>query len=151
HGHSIGAMSVGLSKFRQWYKNLLPNCFKVSAPLNKKAAKEVEKLLSKGDIAAYISEPIVCNIGVEIPTPEYYEIIQNACRKYGTVFIIDEVATGFGRTGKMFASEYYSLSPDIMCMSKGISGGYGAIGATIMTEKVAKSFEFDFSFYSTYG
>lgn len=151
HGHSIGAMSVGDSSFREWYKNLLPNCYKIKAPLDEKAAREIEKLLSKKDIAAYISEPIVCNIGVEIPEKKYFEIVRAACRKYGTVFIADEVATGFGRTGKMFASEHYNLDPDIMTMAKGVSGGYGAIGATIMTPEVAKSFEFDFSFYSTFG
>ena len=151
HGHSIGAMSVGSSRFREWYKNLLPNCYKIKAPLNENAAKEVEKLLSKRDIAAYISEPVICNIGLEIPDKKYYEIVQKACKKYGAVFISDEVATGFGRTGKMFASEHYNLRPDIMCLAKGLSGGYGAIGATIMTKEVAKSFEFDFSFYSTFG
>lgn len=151
HGHSIGAMSVGMSDFRKWYKNLLPDCYKIEAPLDKKAAVKVEKLLSQGDIAAYISEPIICNIGVEIPKKEYFEIVQKACKKYGTVFIIDEVATGFGRTGKMFGSEHYNLRPDIMCLAKGLSGGYGAIGATIMTKELADSFEFDFSFYSTFG
>lgn len=151
HGHSIGAMSVGSSDFRKWYKNLLFHCYKIKPPLNEKAARKVEKILSKRDIAAYISEPIVCNIGIEIPDKKYYEIVQAACKKYGTVFIIDEVATGFGRTGKMFASEHYNLKPDIMCLAKGLSGGYGAIGATIMSDEVAKSFEYDFSFYSTFG
>ena len=67
HGHSIGAMSIGSSNFRNWYTNLLPDCYKVEAPLDEKAARKVEKLLSKRDIAAYISEPIVCNLGVEVP------------------------------------------------------------------------------------
>lgn len=151
HGHSIGAMSIGSTDFRKWYKNLLFHCNKIRAPLDEKAAQKVVKLLSKRDIAAYISEPIICNMGVEIPSKEYFEIVQKACKKYGTVFIIDEVATGFGRTGKIFASEHYNLEPDIMCLAKGLSGGYGAIGATIMTKEVAKSFEFDFSFYSTFG
>ncbi|OGE08072.1 hypothetical protein A2615_00585 [Candidatus Curtissbacteria bacterium RIFOXYD1_FULL_41_36] len=151
HGHSIGAMSIGSSDFRSWYKNLLFHCNKITPPLNEQAAVKVEQLLSKRDIAAYISEPIVCNIGVEIPDKIYYGIVQKACKKYGTLFVADEVATGFGRTGKMFACEHYSLEPDIMCLAKGLSGGYGAIGATIMTEEVAKSFEFSFSFYSTFG
>lgn len=151
HGHSIGTMSVGSSDFRSWYKNLLPDCYKITPPLNAEAAKKVEKILSKGDIAAFIAEPIVCNLAVEIPTNEFFDIIQKACKKYGTLLIIDEVATGFGRTGKMFASEHYNLQPDIMCMAKGITGGFGALGTTIMTEEVAKSMEFDFSFYSTFG
>ena len=151
HGHSIGAMSIGSSNFRNWYTNLLPNCYKVEAPLDEKAARKVEKLLSKRDIAAYISEPIVCNLGVEVPDKKFFKIVQAACKKYGTLFIIDEVATGFGRTGKMFGSEHYGLKPDIMCMAKGLTGGFGGLGATIMTPEVAKSFEFDFSFYSSFG
>lgn len=151
HGHSIGAMSVGMSYFRGKYINLLPACYKIKPPLDKKAALEVEKLLSKGDIAAYISEPIICNLAVIIPTQEYFDIVGRACKKYGTVFIIDEVATGFGRTGKLFASEWFGLKPDIMTLGKGLTGGYGAMGAAIMTEEVAKSMEFNFSFYSTFG
>lgn len=151
HGHSIGAMSIGLSDFRKQYKNLLPGCSKISPPLNKEAANKVKALLSKGDIAAYISEPIVCNLGVEVPINDYFQIIQQACKNTGTVFIIDEVATGFGRTGKMFASEHFGIQPDIICLGKGLSGGYGALGATVITEAVAKSFEFPFSFYSTFG
>lgn len=151
HGHSIAAMSLGISEFRIRYNNLLPDCYQITPPLDKKAAEKVDKILSKGDVAAYISEPIVCNLGVEIPTKEFFEIIQESCKRNGTVFIIDEVATGFGRTGKLFASEHYGLEPDIMCLGKGLTGGYGALGATIMTESVAKSLEFPFSFYSTFG
>jgi acetylornithine/succinyldiaminopimelate/putrescine aminotransferase len=151
HGHSIGAMSVGASFFRSWYKNLFPDCYKVNPPLNAEAARKVEKILSKRDIAAFISEPVICNLGVVIPTKEFFDIVQKACRKYGTLFIADEVATGFGRTGKMFACELYGIEPDIMCLAKGLTGGFGALGATVMTEKVAKSMEFGFSFYSTFG
>ncbi|TAK96978.1 aspartate aminotransferase family protein [Patescibacteria group bacterium] len=151
HGHSIGAMSVGASYFRDWYKNLLFHCHKIKPPLDAEAAAKVEKLLAKGDIAALIMEPVICNLGVLIPEKEFMRRVQQACKKYGTLLVMDEVATGFGRTGKLFASEYYKLQPDIMCLAKGITGGYGGLGATIMTEKVAKSMEFDFSFYSTFG
>lgn len=151
HGHSIGAMSIGSSDFRKWYKNLLNHCHKIKPPLGEKALRQIEKLLKQRDIAAYISEPIICNLGVEIPEKDFLPKVQKLCRKYGTLFIMDEVATGFGRTGKMFASEHFNLRPDIICLAKGVSGGYGAIGATIMTKEVAKSFEFDFSFYSTFG
>lgn len=151
HGHSIGAMSVGMSYFREKYSNLLPGCYKIKPPLDKKAALEVEKLLSKGDVAAYISEPIICNLAVVLPTEEYWEIVQRACKKYRTIFIVDEVATGFGRTGKLFASEWFGLQPDIMTLGKGLTGGYGAMGVAIMTEEIANSMEFNFSFYSTFG
>lgn len=151
HGHSIGAMSVGMSYFRERYTNLLADCYKIKPPLDKKAALEVEKFLSKGDVAAYISEPIICNLAVVLPTQEYWDIVQRACKKYGTVCIVDEVATGFGRTGKLFASEWFGLKPDIMTLGKGLTGGYGAMGAAVMTEELAKSMEFNFSFYSTFG
>lgn len=151
HGHSIGAMSVGMSYFRERYTNLLADCYKIKPPLDKTSALEVEKLLKKGDVAAYISEPIICNLGVVVPDQEYFDIVGRACKKYGTVFIVDEVATGFGRTGKLFASEYYGLEPDILCLGKGLTGGYAALGVAIMTEEIAKSLEFNFSFYSTFG
>ncbi len=151
HGHSIGAMSIGSSGFRGWYKNLLPGCYKIKPPLDAEAGKRIEKILSKRDVAAFISEPVICNLGVVIPTKEFFDIVQKACKKYGTLFIADEVATGFGRTGKMFACEHYGIKPDIICLAKGLTGGFGALGATIMTEEVAKSMEFSFSFYSTFG
>lgn len=151
HGHSLGALSVGKTDYRKWYSNLLPDCYKVKPPLDIHTAREVETMLKKGDIAAYISEPIVCNLAIERPTKEYFDIVQKACKKYGTVFIIDEVATGFGRTGAMFACELYNIEPDILCLGKAITGGYGVLGATMMTEAVAKSMSFDFSFYSTFG
>ena len=151
HGHSIGAMSIGSSEFRKYYKNLLPGCYKIRPPLNAEAGRKVENILKKGNIAAFISEPIICNLGVLIPDKEFFEIVQKACRKYGTLLIIDEVATGFGRTGKLFASEHYNLEPDIICLGKGLTGGYGALGAAVMTKEVAKSMEFNFSIYSTFG
>jgi acetylornithine/succinyldiaminopimelate/putrescine aminotransferase len=119
--------------------------------LDNSAADRAIKLLKNKDIAALIMEPIICNLGVVVPEKVFMQKIQSACKKYGTLLIIDEVATGFGRTGKVFASEHYDLRPDIMCLAKGITGGYGGLGATIMTPEVAKSMEWDFSFYSTFG
>src|SRR3989338_6389300 len=151
HGHSIGAMSIGSSDFRSWYKNLLPDCYKVELPLNENAARKVERILSKREVAAFISEPVICNLGVIIPDKKFFDIVQATCKKYGTLLIADEVATGFGRTCKMFASEHYNLKPDILCLAKGATGGFGALGVTMMTDEIAKSFKFGFSFYSTFG
>ena len=151
HGHSIGAMSIGMSYFRTQYSNLLPNCYKIDPPLDVRAAEKVVNLLKNRDIAAYISEPIINNLGVVIPTPEFYQIVSQACKKTGTLFIMDEVATGFGRTGMLFASEHYNLQPDILCLGKALTGGYAAMGATLMTEEIAKSMQWNFSFYSTFG
>src|SRR3989344_3312407 len=151
HGHSIGAMSVGASDFRSWYKNLLPDCYKINPPVNMKAADKLEELLKRRDIAALIMEPIICSLGVEIPTKEFMSRAQAICKKFGTLLIMDEICTGFGRTGKLFASEYFDIEPDIMCLAKAITGGYGGMGATIVTKEVAKSMEYIFSNYSTYG
>ncbi|MDA1079821.1 MAG: aspartate aminotransferase family protein [bacterium] len=151
HGHSLGAMSVGGSHFREWYPNLLEGCFKIAAPLNDAAAEKVEKLLETKEIAAFIAEPIICNLGVEIPTKEFFQRVAKACKANGTLFIVDEVATGFGRTGKLFAAEHYDLEPDIITLGKALTGGYAALGAAVMTEEVAKSMAFGFSHYSTFG
>lgn len=62
---------------------------------------------------------------------------REACRKYGTLFVADEVATGFGRTGRLFASEHFGLGPDVMCLAKAITAGYAPMGATVATEAVA--------------
>ncbi len=151
HGHSIGAMSVGDSAFRKQYHNLLFHCNKINPPLDAKAAAKVVKLLQSRKVAALIMEPIIMNLGVEIPTKEFFQTVSAACKKYGTVLIADEVATGFGRTGRLFASEHYSLKPDIMTLGKGLTGGYGALGATIVTPEIAKAMEWGFSHYSTFG
>jgi acetylornithine/succinyldiaminopimelate/putrescine aminotransferase len=151
HGHSIGAMSLGSSWFSRKFGPLLEGCEKISPPFDYEAGRKVEKILSKEETAAFISEPIICNLGVAIPSKEFFEIVSDACKKHGTLLVMDEVATGFGRTGKMFACEHYNLKPDIMTLGKGITGGYGGIGATMTTPEVAKAMEFDFSFYSTFG
>lgn len=151
HGHSIGAMGVGSSEFKRWYPNLSPKSHKLKPPLNTDTLQQLESLLTNNSIAALIMEPIICNLGVEIPTEDFMQQADLLCKKYGALLIIDEVATGFGRTGKLFAAEYFDIKPDILCMGKGISGGYGALGATVTTATVAKSMQFNFSFYSTFG
>jgi acetylornithine/succinyldiaminopimelate/putrescine aminotransferase len=151
HGDSIGTMSIGASEFHDHHKDLLFRGYKIKPPLNTKTLDQVEKILARKDVAALIMEPIICNLAVIIPENDFMQGIQKACKKYGTLLIIDEVATGFGRTGKMFASEHFNLQPDIICLAKAISGGYGALGAVVTTKEVAKAMEFESSFYSTYG
>jgi 4-aminobutyrate aminotransferase-like enzyme len=152
HGHSIGAMSVGGSYFKEWYPRSLFQCTRIKPPLDEKSADKIINLLSKKDVAGLIMEPIILNLGVVSPEKIFMQKVAQACRQYGTLLIIDEVASGFGRTGKMLGIENFpNVYPDIICMAKGITGGYGSLGATIMTEAVAKSMEYEFSFYSTFG
>ena len=129
----------------------MPNCHKVKPPLDQKAADRVEKLLRGRDVAAFIMEPIILNLGVLIPDKEFMQTLRELCTKYGTLLILDEVATGFGRTGKLFASEHFEIEPDVMTMAKAITGGYAGMGATITTEEIGEAVREDVNIYSTYG
>jgi len=151
HGNTVGTVSVASREGREPYPNLLSNCLTISPPLGDRAIARLETLLKKRDVAAFIMEPISCNLAVLIPEDAFMKRAQRLCRRYGTLFIADEVACGFGRTGKLFASEHFDLELDILCMGKAISGGFAPMGATIVTQKVAKSVEGEVGFYSTYG
>jgi acetylornithine/N-succinyldiaminopimelate aminotransferase len=150
HGNSIATSSISASERRRAIENHLPNCFKVSPPLNERAIGRLDTLLKKKDIAAFIMEPIICNLGVLIPNQEFMAAAQRLCRRYGTLLVMDEVATGFGRTGALFATEHYDLEPDVLCLAKAITGGYAPMGATLVTEEVANTIK-DLEIYSTYG
>jgi len=130
----------------------LTNGDTLKPPLNLAAADKLEELLKSKKIAALIMEPVICNLKVHIPEREFLERARELCDEYGTLLIFDEVATGFGRTGKMFASEHFHIAPDIMCLAKGISGGAAAMGATIMREEIGDALEESGNLpYSTYG
>jgi acetylornithine/succinyldiaminopimelate/putrescine aminotransferase len=127
HGLTLGALSVnGNAEFRDGFGLLLNGCDAV--PFNDPAALERE--LAKGDVAGFIVEPIQGK-GVAIASPEYLPEVQRLCRQHKTLFIADEVQTGFGRTGKMFACEHWNVEPDILVVAKGLSGGYIPTGAVI--------------------
>jgi len=135
HGNTIGGRS--LAGDSETYPNLLPHCRQVKPPLDDRAADRVERLLKGEKVAAFIMEPVVCNLGVLIPSNEFMTRVRDACRKHGTLFVMDEVATGFGRTGKLFASEHFKLDPDVLCLAKAITAGYAPMGATLVTKAVA--------------
>jgi len=151
HGNSIATLSLGGSEGKDKLANSLQNCHKIELPLDEKALSRVETQLKQKDVAAFIMEAVSCNLGVYIPKPEFMQGLQALCRQYGTLLVIDEVATGFGRTGKMFACMHFGLEPDILCMGKALSGGYAGIGATITTDEIAEAVKEDVSIYSTYG
>ena len=152
HGNSLAGLSIGASDSRERLKNLLPHCAKIAAPLDAKALRRIEQRLKRRDVAAFIMEPISINLGVVIPEKDIIQRVRDLCRRYGTLFIADEVACGFGRTGRVFACEHFDLHPDMLCVAKAMSGGLAPIGAVIATTPIAKSMEEnDGTFYSTYG
>lgn len=150
HGQSFACMSlVGLHKdkfgpFPDFYIN-------IDAGDWEKTTDFVVKKIKEENVCAFISEPIICAFGVIVPPKSFFDAVQEACKETNTVFIMDEVATGFGRTGKWFGFEHYKLKPDIITIAKGFSSGYGVLGATIAIPEVAESMRFNFSNYSTFG
>jgi acetylornithine/succinyldiaminopimelate/putrescine aminotransferase len=96
-------------------------------------------------------EPVPINLGVLMPPRSFMSGLQKLCRRHGTLLVMDEVASGFGRTGRLFACEHFGLEPDILCLGKALTGGYAAMGATLMTPAVARSMQEKGSFYSTFG
>jgi acetylornithine/succinyldiaminopimelate/putrescine aminotransferase len=151
HGNSIGPLSIGASEDLKHLDGFVRESHKCELPLDEKTLKKAETVLRKKETAAFIMEPVILNLGVYIPSKEFMQSMQQLCNKYGTLFIMDEVGTGFGRTGKLFASEHFDVEPDVMTLAKGISGGYGAIGATVTTEKIANAVSKKLNIYSTYG
>jgi adenosylmethionine-8-amino-7-oxononanoate aminotransferase len=151
HGNTIATLSIAASENRAKYPNLLAGCDKIAPPLDDRALKRIEKRLAKRDVAAFIMEPISINLGVLIPDERFLPRLQRICRRHGTLLVVDEVATGFGRTGTVFACEQFDVEPDIMCLAKAITGGVAGMGAMLATAPVARSMEREGTFYSTYG
>lgn len=106
-------------------------------------AKQIEKVIetsTSGEVAAFIAEPIQGNGGIITPPDEYFKVVREILNKYGILFITDEVQTGFGRTGKMFAIEHSGIEPDIMTFAKAISNGT-PVGGFITSDKIAASYQ----------
>ena len=125
HGLSMGSLSAtGDPHFRNGFGPLLPDF--IEAPFNDLAA--LEQALAGKDVAAFITEPIQGH-GVRIPADDYLPGAADLCRRYGALFIVDEVQTGLGRTGKLWAVDHWGVEPDILCMAKPLSGGFVPVGA----------------------
>ena len=167
HGDTIGTMSMGgVDLFNKVFSSLFFSSYKIPAPycyrcpMNKKketcninCTEPVKRLLSKkhNKIAAVILEPLVMAAGGMIVYPkEYLRRVALLAKKYDVHLILDEVAVGFGRTGKMFASEHVKIAPDFLCLSKGITSGYLPLGATLTTEKIYKAFYADYDKKKTF-
>ena len=132
HGLTLGSLSAnGNPEFTARFGPLLPGFARV--PFGDLEALEAE--LRREDVAIFLVEPIQGK-GVHLPPAGYLEGAQELCRRYGTLFCVDEVQTGFGRTGKMFAFEHWGLEPDLVPVAKSLSGGYVPVGALLMARGV---------------
>lgn len=157
HGDTVGSMSLGYSEtFHRFYQSLMfpvlrltpPHIFRYYKDESEdealaEAIADAEQKLSehRHTLAAVIMEPLMQGAaGMWSQPVGYLRALREICRKHGILFILDEVATGFGRTGKMFACEHADVSPDILCLAKGITGGYLPLAATLTTEEIFSAF-----------
>jgi adenosylmethionine-8-amino-7-oxononanoate aminotransferase len=140
HGDTIGSVSVGgIDLFHSTY---LPLLFQTHAAEPGDAA-DLERALAvhEEEIAAVIVEPLVQGAaGMLTHPPGYLRAVRELCDRFGVLLICDEVATGFGRTGKMFACEHEGVAPDLLCLAKGLTGGYLPLAATLATERIYEGF-----------
>jgi ornithine--oxo-acid transaminase len=151
HGLTLGALSAaGQPEFTGRFGPLLPGF--VHVPHNDLDALEEE--LRGEDVALFLIEPVIGH-GAFFPDPGYLAGAQALCRRYGTLFCVDEVQTGLGRTGKLFALEHWGLEPDVLTVAKSLSGGYVPVGACLMRtavfDKVFDSMEHALSHGSTFA
>jgi adenosylmethionine---8-amino-7-oxononanoate aminotransferase len=140
HGDTIGSVSVGgIDLFHGAYGPLLFGALHAEPG----DIEDMARLFAScpGEVAAVIVEPLVQGAaGILVHPPGYLKDVRALCDEYGALLICDEVATGFGRTGRMFACEHEDVSPDIMCVAKGITGGYLPLAATLTTERLYEGF-----------
>ena len=151
HGDTMGTMSVSdpINGMHKMFEKSLLKQFYVSCPESSKdykrndskSLKEMDaKLRSKNsEIAAVIIEPVLQGAGgMRIYHPDYLLQLKKLCKKHNVLLILDEIATGFGRTGKLFGFEHAKITPDILCLGKSLTGGYMSLAATVVSKKIAK-------------
>jgi adenosylmethionine-8-amino-7-oxononanoate aminotransferase len=150
HGDTIGSVSVGgIDLFHSLYRPLLFDTLKAEPG----DLDDMDRLLAEhaGEVAAVIMEPLVQGAAGMLMHPEgYLRDVRELCDRHGVLLILDEVATGFGRTGRMFACEHEDVAPDLMCLAKGITGGYLPLAATLATERIYEGFLGEFEEFRTF-
>ena len=167
HGDTVGSVSLGYSEtFHRFHKSLLfpvlrltpPHVFRYYQRMSDAAAleaaiKEAQQKLSgnKNEIAALVMEPLMQGAaGMWRQPVKYLQALSEICGRNGILLVLDEVATGFGRTGKMFACAHAGVAPDILCLAKGITGGYLPLAATLASEQIFSAFLGEYQDYKTF-
>lgn len=162
HGETLGALAVGnVALYKETYAPLLMEVITVPGPdcyfreageswadysSRRFALLEVALQQHADSVCAVIVEPLVqCAGGMRMYDPVYLSLLRAACDRYGVHLIADEIAVGFGRTGTLFACEQADISPDFLCLSKGLTGGYLPLSAVLTTDKVYQAFYADYS------
>jgi adenosylmethionine-8-amino-7-oxononanoate aminotransferase len=157
HGDTLGSVSVGgVARFHDMFQPLLfdvlrlpvPQCYRLPEGVSRESTCEyylaqVEEALKEhhGDLAALVIEPLVQAAAGMITHPEgYLDGVRELTRQYDVLLIADEVAVGFGRTGKMFACEHEGIAPDLLCLGKGLTAGYLPMAATLATDEIWQAF-----------
>jgi adenosylmethionine---8-amino-7-oxononanoate aminotransferase len=140
HGDTLGAVSVGgIDTFHSLYRPLLFDSWRIPAGDAEQLAELLERHGSR--IAAVVLEPLVQGAAGMLLQPRGYLLaVRELCDRHGVLMICDEVATGFGRTGRMFACDHEDVSPDLLCVGKGLTGGYLPLAATLTTERIYEGF-----------
>ena len=159
HGATAGAMALGGNHLypRADYEPLMPGTFHVPQPnfyrcefgsetpeqcgeRSVRAIEDMIKFQGPDTVAGVVAEPVSSPMGAVVPPDNYWPMLREVCDKYGVLLIADEVITGFGRTGKMFACEHWGVTPDIMTVAKGITSGYLPMGGAITRKNIADAF-----------
>lgn len=162
HGETIGALSIGgVDLYSEIYKPVLMDIFRIEGPdcyrcpygktrdcCNAECFKNAEKVFKEhgNETCAIVIEPLLQgSAGMRIYPPVYLKKLRQICDEYNVHIIADEIATGYGRTGKMFACNHADISPDIMCLSKGLTGGYMPMSIAVTTQKIYDAFYADYN------
>lgn len=162
HGETLGALSVGgCDLYRRIYQPILlqgyqaqgPDCFRCPDGMHRETCdaecfRHMEKIVDEHheEISAIILEPMVqCAAGMCIHSPRYLQRLRSLCDSRRIHYIADEIAVGFGRTGRMFANEHAGVVPDLMCLSKGITGGYMPLSVVVTTDEIYGAFYDDYT------
>jgi len=162
HGETLGALSVGdIDLYSKIYRPLMMKTFRAAGPdcfrcpfgkdrqgCDAECFESLEKLVLENhrEICGIVIEPLIqCAAGMKIYPPVYLKKLRDLCARHDIHLIADEIAVGFGRTGKMFACEHAEISPDIMCLSKGLTAGYMPLSLVVATDKIYQAFYNDYT------